>query len=394
MQKKPISNYTKGVLLLIASLTVLAGAIIAPSLPSLVEHWVEGGMEQDQAHFWGRMLLSIPALSMLFFSPLMGYIVDRFGRLKVLFTGLSFYAITGICGGIAPTLEVLVISRILLGIAVSMTMTSAMTLAGDYLEGVARQRFFGMFGSAMSFGGIIYFIAGGIAADYHWRAPFFIYLFAFIPLVMAFFAFHEPDIKKQEEEHDHRDQRLNIPVIILLYLTAMMNMGMYYIVPMQLPFVLQEIGNGSALYTGLFSACCSVGVVLMSFQYHRVRKSMNPAQVFSAGFLLLGLGYMIFSHIHVLGVMAAGLFISGCGLGLIIPNSSTWIMGIAPARYRGRIMGGLTSSINLGQVLSPVFAFSLQKAYGNVEVYSIFGIAALVVALFYILFSKHKSVRV
>lgn len=393
MTAQPVSSLAKGTLLLIATLTVLAGAIIAPSLPRLVEKWISEGMDHDKAQFWGRLLLSIPAFFMMFCAPLMGYVIDKFGRLRVLFTGLVFYAITGVCGGISQTLLVLVISRSLLGIAVSMTMTSSMTLAGDYLHGFERQRFFGMFGSAMSFGGIIYFIIGGISADYDWRAPFFIYLFSFVPFLIALFALHEPLQKEEVHYGEKGTQKLNVPILVLLYLTALVNMGMYYIVPMQLPFVLQELGNSSAFYTGLFSAFCSIGVVITSFQYSRIRTILTPSQVFAAGFFLMGVGFILFATFLKLYVMGLSLFISGCGLGLIMPNNGAWLMSVTPSHIRGRIMGGLTSSINLGQFLSPILVYMTQKHYGNIGVYHIFGLFALGVCAFYVMISMSKHMK-
>lgn len=380
----PSATALKATLLFIASLTVLSGAIIAPSLPSLVAYFISVGVVPKNAEFWGRMLMSIPALFILIFSPLMGYIIDRFGRRNVLFTGLVLYAITGAWGGVFPTIEVLIVTRMGLGLAVSMTMTTVMTLAGDYFKGQERQTFFGYFGSAMSFGGIIYFILGGFVAELNWRAPFFIYLIALVALILALWVIYEPQVEQEIPTQTKSVTKTPYALIALLYVTALSNMAIYYIVPLQIPFVLHDLGLTSTLMTGLCTASASIGVMLMAFQYGKLKRKFSHEVIFFIGFLSLALGYLLIDNFgfRLLGVIL-GLLLAGFGLGMIIPNSTTWLMNIAPAHLRGRLTGGLSSSINIGQFISPLLAFPIQQSHGNRAVYGFFAMASLIIAVIY-----------
>ena len=41
-------------------------------------------------------------------------------------------------------------------------------------------------------------------------------------------------------------------------------------------------------------------------------------------------------------------------MGLLMPNSSVWLMDLAPVEMRGRVMGGMTTAVFLGQFISPL----------------------------------------
>jgi hypothetical protein len=60
------SVITKATLLLISSLTVMAGAKIAPSLPAMQEHF----KDVENAALWVRLVLTLPALFIVFGSPI------------------------------------------------------------------------------------------------------------------------------------------------------------------------------------------------------------------------------------------------------------------------------------------------------------------------------------
>jgi MFS family permease len=49
----------------------------------------------------------------------------------------------------------------------------------------------------------------------------------------------------------------------------------------------------------------------------------------------------------------------GVGMGLMMPNFSLWLMGFAPLALRGRVIGGLTMAIFIGQFISPLVVVPL-----------------------------------
>lgn len=71
-------------LLFAATLTIMAGATIAPSLPAMREHF----SALPQRDVLVRLVLTLPALVIALTSPLMGVLSDRWGRKPLLLAGL------------------------------------------------------------------------------------------------------------------------------------------------------------------------------------------------------------------------------------------------------------------------------------------------------------------
>ena len=82
------SFLTKSTLLLVSTLTVMAGATIAPSLPAMQEHF----QSVNNAALWVRLVLTLPALFIVVGSLIAGIVVDRFGRKPLLLAATALYA--------------------------------------------------------------------------------------------------------------------------------------------------------------------------------------------------------------------------------------------------------------------------------------------------------------
>lgn len=67
-------------LLLTSSMTVMAGATIAPALPQIQQFFHKG----PDAEFWVKLMLTLPALFTAISAPFAGIIIDRFGRKPLL----------------------------------------------------------------------------------------------------------------------------------------------------------------------------------------------------------------------------------------------------------------------------------------------------------------------
>jgi len=119
------------VILVASSLTVMAGATVAPALPEIQSHFTGAW----KAELLTKLIITIPGLFIALFSPLVGIVLDRYGRLKMLFAGIVLYAVSGVSAFFLNDLVSIVISRCFLGISVAAIMTTAITLIGDYYDG-------------------------------------------------------------------------------------------------------------------------------------------------------------------------------------------------------------------------------------------------------------------
>jgi MFS family permease len=80
MKNTPLLKIT---LLLSAMMTMMAGAVMAPSLPQINEVF----NKTPHAALLTRLVITLPALFIAIFSPLYGQLIDKTGRKKVVIAG-------------------------------------------------------------------------------------------------------------------------------------------------------------------------------------------------------------------------------------------------------------------------------------------------------------------
>ena len=237
---RPIDQLRATIILLCSSsLTVMAGATIAPALPSIAISFA--GQE-----LLVKLLLTLPALFVAFGSPFAGFLVDSWGRRPTLFLGFLLYAFAGTSGLYLETLYQLLAGRALLGLSVSLIMTTSVTLVGDYFSGPKRNQFIGWQGGAMAFGGVIFLLAGGFLADLGWRMPFWVYLFSLILLPVAYFVLPEP---VNTEKHPGKN-RVPFGLLWPIFLYSFFYYVLFYLLPVQVPFYLKTLGEYPDSYGG------------------------------------------------------------------------------------------------------------------------------------------------
>ena len=346
---------TKLTLLLVSSLTIMSIITISPALPQMSAHFA--GVEN--AEFLVKLILTIPALFIAIFSPITGRLIDRYGRLKLLWFSLLLYAVAGAGGYFLDSLYHILISRAILGIAVGISMTIVITLVADYYEGLDRQKFAGLQVAFMSVGGILFITLGGILADIGWRFPFLIYLFSLLILPLSLIYLQEPIIKKS----DKSKLQLKAPLLIwLLFVNTMIMWIIFFIIPVQIPFYLKELGVEKNALVGAAIAVSTLFSAISSISYSRLKTPFSFHTIFALGYLLLGAGYVCvyLATSYVLVVIA--MMLAGLGIGMMIPNTNIWVMKIAPPEIRGKEIGKLTTFWFFGQFLSPIVIFPIVSA--------------------------------
>jgi MFS family permease len=301
------------------------------------------------------LVLTLPALMIAIFSPITGRLIDRYGRLRLLWTSLVLYAIAGTAGFFLNNLYHILISRALLGVAVGMSMTIVITLIADYFEGMERQRFVGLQIAFMSMGGILFIGLGGILADIGWRYPFLIYFSSLLVLPLAILFLHEPAVAQQKVQ---ANQHLKAPQIIwMLFINTMIMWILFFLIPVQVPFYLKALGVETNALIGAAIATSTACSAVSSFSYSKIKSRLSFLSIFSIGYLLMAAGFVCISISSTYVLVVIAMMLSGFGMGMMIPNTNMWVMKLAPPQIRGKEIGKLTTFWFLGQFLSPIVIF-------------------------------------
>ncbi len=356
-------------LLLTSSMTVMAGATISPALPRIQEHFATAGGDQDQ--LWVKLLLTMPALFTAIGGAPSGVLIDRYGRRLPLAIAVLLYGIAGSSGLWLDDIGALLVGRAFLGLSVAMVTTASAALIADYYQGPKRVKVMGTQAAAMGIGGIVFVLFGGLLSDVSWRLPFLIYLVAFavLPLVWRL---PEPLGLRQEMPLEASSGKAMPWVTIgVLYALTFVTMLIFYMIPVQMPFYVKAMGFGGGKEAGIAIATATLGSAVASIAYAKLKSNLSFAKVLMCLYFLMASGYGVIANASNYGLLLTGLVIAGLGLGLVLPNVNVWLNAKTPPEQRGKVLGGLTTCLFLGQFCSPLVVQPIARLVPMAGTYSL-----------------------
>ncbi len=389
----PNSWTAKLTLLLASSLTIMAGATVAPSLPAMKQHFESAIADPDLRTTLVKLIITLPALFIVIGSPIAGLIVDRFGRKPLLLITAILYGFAGSSGLFLESLPAILVGRALLGLAVAGVMVSATTLIADYYSGPARAAFMGLQAGFMGLGGVVFLTLGGALAQQNWHYPFGIYLLAW-PISLLVFAFIvEPNRSNSAQPNmglatDSASPATPIGVMVVVYGLTTISQIAFYLIPVQLPFYLDSLVQANPSQSEMAIALCTLFSAIASVTYGKLKQKMEFVTFLPIIFGLMGIGYLLIGQSSMWVQVLVGLAISGMGLGILMPNMSVWLSSAVPDAMRGRALGGLSTSMFLGQFLSPIITQPLTKSMGLGGTYALTGGVLVIIALGFAIFKS------
>lgn len=371
------SRQVKVVLLLVSSLTIMSMITISASLPDMTKTFsdVPNGPKLV------KLILSFPGLFIALSAIVAGMFIDKFGRLRLLGISLVLYALGGVSGYWLDNLYLILAGRAVLGVAVGISMTIVTTLVADYYQGKSRQKFAGLQIAVMSIGGIIFITLGGILADIHWRVPFLIYFFSLLILPFCYAYLKEPkrDMEPQESKTD-----IKSPAIIwFVFINVMLMWILFFIIPIQIPFYLKDLGVEKNSMIGLAIASSTFFSAVAAFSYSRIKDKFSFRQIFALGYFLMATAFAFIAAGHSYFTVMLGMLFAGLGMGIMIPNANIWVMQLAPPEIRGREIGRLTTFWFMGQFLSPLMLLPLLDYFSQSQLFFILSGILLALSLFF-----------
>lgn len=144
--------------------------LIMPVMPDLIRELQGGGLAD--AALWGGVLATVFAVAQFLFSPLVGALSDRSGRRPVLLITQGALIFVYLLLAAAQSLWMLLLGRILAGIA-SATQSTANAAMADLSPPDRKTANFGLLGAAFGAGFVFGPMLGGLLAGWGTRAPFY-----------------------------------------------------------------------------------------------------------------------------------------------------------------------------------------------------------------------------
>src|SRR3982074_846279 len=128
------------------------------------------GVLEGQSYVYNAYLLTLSALLIL-----AGALTDFYGRQRMFLLGLLGFGVTSVLCGVAPTMELLVVFRVLQGAAGALLVPGSLALITANFSGEEQGRAFGVWAGASAGTTILGPAVGGFLVDtISWRAAFLV----------------------------------------------------------------------------------------------------------------------------------------------------------------------------------------------------------------------------
>ncbi len=172
-------------LVLPVTLSVMGIAVFTATVAMMQDHF----KFLANSEYLVGVLQTMPAFWITVFSPVAGWLADRYGRRLTLIIAMLIHTGAGILPFFLENMSMILTTRCFVGMSESMILICTSTLLCDYFHNKVRDRWLAAQTGTATFSSLlIIWIGGVLGAKFGWKGPFLIYL-STLPLVAAVVAF-------------------------------------------------------------------------------------------------------------------------------------------------------------------------------------------------------------
>jgi len=330
--------------------------IIIPLLPVYAEKFGADGLQV------GLLLMSY-SLMQFFFAPLWGRLSDKVGRRPMLLMSLLASAAGFTLWGLAGSLTMLFISRIVAGIG-NANLAVAQAYIADITTPENRAKGMGVVGAAFGLGFVLGPAIGGLCSHFepgYSLAGFVAAGFSLLDLILTFFFLPEPP--KRSTAGQERfvfkpgfyfrtlfNEKLRLSFAIFFISTfAFANMEATLVLLTEHKFGFNAAQNG-----WLFTFIGFIMVLTQGGLIGRLSKKYGESRLISAGCVIVALGLFLTPLTQMTTVLYLACALLAIGSGITTPSNQSMISKLSPAEEVGGVMGVGQSLSTLGRILGPV----------------------------------------
>lgn len=353
----------------ISMATVMAGAAISPALGIIAKAFPEASSTMI------KMILTAPALTIIPFTFLTSYLTTKLSKRTVVMIGLGVYLIGGIFPQYMPTIELLILFRLVLGAGVGILMPLSESLIYDYFTGRERTRMMGYNSAFSNFGGIVTMIIAGWLATYGWQKPFNVYLLGIAIFILVFFY-----LPKREVQHPpQHEQNLKIPPAVYGYSLAMgAIMLAYYAVATNMALYLEQTNLGGPALAGTIVSFATAGGMITSLLLVQIIAILKKYLV-PVALLAMGIPFIFLSFTTRIPLIMISVCCIGFAQGILFPVLTMKALDSVKLHQTDRAIAVATTFIFSGQFLSPLLLDAISKMANRTAIRFQFSVLALLI---------------
>jgi len=349
---------------------------VAPIMGKMSEHFGQGA----HGNWLAYGVATVPSVGIFIGGPLTGLAIERMGSRNFLLTTLVVFGLSGGAGLVIDNVELLIATRFILGFSAAGAVTGTLIMIGEYFSPEMRVRILSYQGAIGAIAALIVILGSGQLADWAgWRAPFALYLFAFVGVFATLIAIPKrpagPRAKAATTGIGGWSALAGIWVPLIVIIALFVGS---FMPTLQVSLLLKDLGVTKPSYHSLVIAAGSIMVSIGSLAYGPLRPRFSDAAMFRMCSLTIGAGIVVSGLAHEALQVAFGCAISGLGTGLLNPQTNNMLLTRTAPEARGRAVGLGYTARYVGDFLNPVIVGPLAAIGGLNLAFVILGTAFVV----------------
>ncbi len=362
------TDLRKLIVLIAASAVDMIGfAIVLPLLPFYAE-----ALDATPATI-GWIIASF-SIAQLISAPLWGRVSDRYGRRPALLIGLSASAVAYVAFGLANTVTLLFLSRIIQG-AGGGTTGVAQAYVADSIPAADRARALGWLSAATSLGVMIGPVVGSLAAHWGRAAPGFvaaalcvanvIFAWRYLPESRRFG--EGPPAARKPIWHAAWQvfRRPGTPVARLVWIYAVGMLAFTCLTSVLPLFLGAEYGVTEKTIGYFFLYVGALSLVMRSVFLGPIIKRIGELGAMRTGGACLVVGLLLYPAVSTLWGLALIIPFVPIGTALLFPSTTALMSRAADKSELGTVMGSAQTFAGLARVIAPILATRAFQDYGH-----------------------------
>jgi MFS transporter, DHA1 family, tetracycline resistance protein len=335
------------------AIDLLGFGIIIPLLPLYAERF-------QATPFTIGLLFASYSLAQFVFSPIWGRISDRVGRRPVMLITIAGSAIGSLVVGLAGSLAMLFVGRVLDGVSGASVAVARATVA-DVADPNERPRLMGLLGAAFGLGFVIGPSIGALATLWGPQVPFLVAAgLSLVNLVVAIVRIPETRRSAGPVPHPSTSVRTQPGVVVRLVVLTFVAITAFSAFETTIALLADD--RLTITETDIALLFAGLGLVLVAVQGGMVgpiAERLGEANAIRFGLVLNTVGFAAISTADGWAVLVLGCVTLAVGQGILTPTLSSAVAGCTGPEGAGSALGFQQSAGGLARVAGPLLGGAL-----------------------------------
>ena len=357
----------------IATLTVLPNASLLPILPELSGRL---GFSNDQ---YAAYAMVAPAIGVAVASPIVSRLLPDSvrGLSNVMRVSTVVYIIFGVTPFFVSDFALVYASRLGLGLCISLFHVASFRIITRCLEEGSRKHVLGRQAGFTNIGGVTFVFLSTVVASWHWSLPFLLPCLALLVFLPATRTRCFGEITSTAVSATESRTNPGWDYVFFCTFVAMVGliaMSVVYTLTTIIPFRIAELSESPRIANSIALSITTLSSAVTGLIFGKLR--ISTSILMSAAFAFLA----FYAAGSGLSNTSYGIYLScttlGIGMGLVVPAVSDYIAQVSDERLRSQAFSLLTSSLFVGQFLSPVLSSAFEVVTNGTRVTALFSWSA------------------